>query len=517
MSADRPDTAGLVITQLHKHYGPTEILKGIDLHIRPGTVHALLGANGAGKSTLIKCISGSTPWSAGTVTLDGSVLSNLTPAAAQACRIATIHQHLSLIDSLSLSDNIFLGRELKTGPWIKRGEQRKVSRNLLRQFGVTESPDTLVSKIGAGHRQLVEITKAWAEGDIRVLILDEPTASLSSEESEVLFREVERMKSAGVCIIYVTHRLGEVFRLADDITIMRNGEVALTGSTRDVRPDRVIQALSGTPAHGATTPYPSESPAETVLTVDSLVGPRFGPVSLAARRGEIVGLFGALGSGRSSLLETMAGLYRPDSGRVLVNGSHYLARNPRDALAQRVAIIPGDRGQQGLWPSQSALFNALLPWLHTFSRWGLRSPRREHETYIQLADALEVTPPDPQVPVAQLSGGNAQKVLVSRWLHASNELDVLLIDEPTSGVDIRARAQIHAALRAATDQGLAVLMSSSDADELSQFADRVLVFDQGRIVAELRGETITPDALLQAAHQIEHHSAPSPHFPTRNP
>ncbi|MFC0527370.1 sugar ABC transporter ATP-binding protein [Phytohabitans kaempferiae] len=500
-------SAGLEVRGLTKSYGSTRILHGLDFAAGPGSVHALLGPNGAGKSTLIKCVNGVVGWEQGTITIDGAPLSGLTPGGARELGVATIHQHLSLIDSLTVAENIFLGREMRRGPWLRRRAQRVHAHDILGPFRMSHLVDAPVSSLGAGQKQLVEVAKALAQGETKVLILDEPTASLSGNESETLFGEIARLKAEGVSIIYVTHRLGEVFRIADQVTVLKNGHVELSEAINAVKPIDVYRALSATDGepndakrNGAGGPV--------ALAVQGLRGPRFGPVSLDVKKGEILGLYGALGAGRTSLLETLAGRYPSQDGSVQVNDQTITLRSINAAQRQGIALIPADRRRQGLWPSQSASMNALLPSLGRIARHGiLRRPGAERIAYAELADSLEIVPPHPDTEVSTMSGGNAQKVLVARWLAVMGSLQVLLVDEPTNGVDIRAREQIHKALVEAAAEGLAVVVSSSDAEELVAFADRVLIFDNGRVINQLTGADITEANLLAAAHQVEQFTA----------
>lgn len=352
-------TTGLRIRGLTKSYGANRVLSDLDLDVEAGTVHALLGHNGAGKSTLIKCVNGSTAWDAGQVTLSGIPLMPGSPAAAETAGIATIHQHLSLIDTLSIEQNIHLGREPRWGILCRTRAERRTASAIIGRLGLDVSPGVKVARLGAGQKQLVEIAKALSHSDVHVLILDEPTASLSSAESEVLFKEIAGLRASGVAIIYVTHRLPEVFRISDQVTVMRNGQVVLSAETATVGPREVIAALTGE----AHSPVQARTPAATLaaagqaagvgttggapgLVVDGLRGPRFGPVSFTVAPGELVGVFGSLGSGRTSLLQTLAGLHRPTAGSASIDGRALPRGGPRRRIRDGVVLIPGDRNGQ---------------------------------------------------------------------------------------------------------------------------------------------------------------------------
>ncbi|WBU37985.1 sugar ABC transporter ATP-binding protein [Homoserinibacter sp. YIM 151385] len=493
----------LTIASAAKSYGSFRVLHDIDLEVAPGEVHALLGPNGAGKSTLIKCIGGVQPFDAGDIRLDGEPLAPVSPSEAFELGIATIHQHLSLIGSLSVSDNIFLGSELRRGGLVARGEQRRRTQELLDRFGITTRPDALVSTLPVGVKQLIEIAKAWHRTDVRVLILDEPTSALAEDETLRLFVEIERMREAGARIIYTTHRLGEIYRIADRVTVVRDGGIALTGSTADVRPEQIVAAISGRDDLTAGPPSRAASGrVEPLLDVRGLTGPRFGPVDLAVGAGEIVGLYGVLGSGRSSILETLAGEHRPEAGSAELAGRPLpLRRSPADAIAAKLAFVPSDRAKQALWGSLAAADNMLMPSYRALATAGLRSAADERAAFDATAERLDLQPPDPRRPGGDFSGGNQQKIVLGRWLQ-DDELRLLVLDEPTQGVDVGARQKIYETCRELAASGTGVLFASSDADEVVRLADRVLVVDHGRVVAEYAGDAITEDALLRSAHEL---------------
>ncbi|GAB3398923.1 sugar ABC transporter ATP-binding protein [Schumannella luteola] len=493
----------LAISAASKSYGSFRVLHDIDFEVGPGEVHALLGPNGAGKSTLIKCLGGVQGFDGGTIDLDGEPLNATTPAAAFEAGVATIHQHLSLIDSLSVSDNIFLGREIPAGPLVAKARQRRETQQLLDQFGIPVSPTAVVGQLPVGIKQLIEIAKAWHRTDIRVLILDEPTSALAEDETLRLFSEIERLKAAGARIIYTTHRLGEIYRIADRVTVIRDGGVALTGPTSEIRPQQIVAAIAGTTtvdaAYGADVGTRRRD--ESALTVTGLSGPRFGPIDLDVRAGEIVGLYGVLGSGRSSLLETIAGRYSADAGDVTIGGRLRRNRRPSAAIRDGLAFVPSDRATQALWATRDASENMLMPSFGALASGTLRVARRERAAFAATAERLELQPPDPRRNGGDFSGGNQQKIVLGRWLQ-NDDLRVLVLDEPTQGVDVGARQKIYETCYQLAERGVAVLFASSDADEIVKLADRVVVVDQGRAIVELSGADITERALLSAAHEL---------------
>ncbi|WP_328787084.1 sugar ABC transporter ATP-binding protein [Streptomyces sp. NBC_00273] len=498
----------LTVRGLFKSYGAFTVLKGVDLDIAEGEVHALLGPNGAGKSTLIKCIGGSTNPDVGEMTLDGEPLTGLTPGRAFASGIATIHQHLSLIDVLSVSDNLFLGQEQTVAGVLNRRAQRAETKDLLTRFGLHVAPGARVGDLPMGTKQLLEIAKAWHRTEVKVMILDEPTASLSESETERLFIEVAKMKSQGARIVYTTHRLGEVFRIADRVTVLRDGVVALQEKVADVAPEQIVSVISGgagQPAASAASVAVSAlstASARVRLRLHALAGPRFGPLDLEVRAGEILGLYGVLGSGRSSLLETLAGRFTAVSGQMVVDGRPVAARTPAAALRHGIALVPSDRLRQALWGTRSAADNLLLPSYRSLAKAGVRRPARERQLFRASALRVDLQPLAANRNGSSFSGGNQQKLVLGRWLARADKLAVLLLDEPTQGVDVGARRQIYEVCRELADRGLAVVFASSDAEEVRQLAQRAVVMDRGCPIAELSGHDITEATLLRHAHQF---------------
>ena len=476
------------------------VLGGVDLTVCPGQVHALLGANGAGKSTLIKCLAGVVPFDGGTIELVGTPLEGLTPSKAFAQGIAVIHQHLSLIDVLTVVDNLFLGQEKTTGGLINRRVQRREARELLDRFQINVDLDARVGSLPMGTKQLIEIAKVWHHTDVRVLVLDEPTAPLSRSETRRLFAEVDRMRKFGARIIYTTHRLAEVFGLADEVTVLRDGQVILHDQTSAVTSGDLVASISGGLA--AATRRPASRVGAPVLTCSGLQGPRFGPIDLQVRAGEIVGLYGVLGSGRSSFLETLAGHLSADSGRVLVDDTPVPAGPPARKLRAGIALVPADRHRQAMWSTRAASDNILLPSLGRLSKFGLRSFAAERRAFEETATTVDLRPKDPRVRAFELSGGNQQKLVLARWLALADDLRLLLLDEPTQGVDVGARRKIYETCQALADQGLGVLFASTDAEEVSVLADRALVVDDGSVVAEFKGAELTERNLIERAHQF---------------
>ncbi|GAA4558935.1 sugar ABC transporter ATP-binding protein [Streptomyces collinus] len=491
-------TTNLRISGLTKSFGGVRALDGVDLTVPAGHVHALLGHNGAGKSTLIKCLGGAYPPDAGTIEVGGTSYTRLTPRESIASGVAIIFQTLSVVDALTVAENIFLGQEWTRHGRIDRRAQEEVAAGLLQRVAAKCSPRDRVSDLPMGQRQLVEIAKALSRS-ASVLVLDEPTAALSGAETDALAQRVEDLRTQGLAIVYVTHLLGEVERLADAVTVLRDGRVAhhatVSGQTRR----ELVEAIAGRPAQAvAKSPRPSAPPR---LVAEDLRGPGFGPVGLSVAEGERVGLFGLIGSGRTRILETLYGRRRATAGTIRVGDRTVAPARPADALAAGIALVPADRRAQGLFPSMTAQDNALLPSVKPLARLGVRALSSERRVFGALATAVGLRPARPRLPAGAFSGGNQQKLVLGRWINEARQVDVLLLDEPTQGVDVGARQEIYRVVSTlAAERGTAVLFASSDPEEIVALADRCLIVARGRIAGELSGAELTEQALLSAVH-----------------
>jgi len=491
---------GLEVRGLTKRYGGVTVLSGVDLAVGDGEIHALLGANGAGKSTLIKCVSGAVTPDAGTIRVGDHEVRSHSPRSARAAGVAVIYQDFSVAASLDVTENVFLGQELRRGPFVRRREQRRLTREWLARLGADLDPDAGVSLLSGAGLQLVEIMKALVS-EPRVLILDEPTAALTADEAATLADQCRRLRDTGLAIVYVTHRLGEVFELADRVTVLRGGEVALTARVAETTPAQLVDTIAGRTVSTDT----AEARAGTgppVLEVQGLVSAGIGPIDLEVRAGEVVGVYGLLGSGRTELLETVLGAQPRTGGEVRIDGRPVRYRRPAEAVADGVALVPSDRLRKGVFLTLPGADNVLLPTYRRFARFGfLRRRAAEGASFTALARRLALHPLTGAIPGRSYSGGNQQKLVVGRWL--STECRLLLLDEPTQGVDVGARSDLYASLRAVAAAGSAVVVTSSEPDELRQLADRVVVLTRGRAAAELPGAEATEGRLLELSHRGE--------------
>ncbi|MFC8660917.1 sugar ABC transporter ATP-binding protein [Streptomyces sp. NPDC057199] len=500
----------LRIRGLSKSFGGVRALDGVDLTVPAGQVHALLGHNGAGKSTLIKCLGGAFPPDAGTIEVGGISHPRLSPRESIAAGVAIIFQSLSVVDSLTVAENIFLGQEWTRYGTVHRRAQEEVAAGLLERVAASCSPRDRVAELPMGQRQLVEIAKALSRS-ASVLVLDEPTAALSGAESGALAERVEDLRTQGLAIVYVTHLLAEVERLADAVTVLRDGRVAhhstMSGYTRSELVDAIVGRPEPAPP-GTAEDKPADSapavPRVPRLTADGLRGPGFGPLEIGVGEGEIVGLYGLIGSGRTRILETLFGGRRASGGTVRVGERVVTPARPADALAAGIALVPADRRRQGLFPVLSAQDNALLPTIRPLARYGLRALGAERRVFDAMSRAVGLRPARPRLPAAAFSGGNQQKLVLGRWINEARGVDVLLLDEPTQGVDVGARQEIYQIVSALAEQrGTAVLFASSDPEEVVALAHRCLIVSAGRIVGELSGAELTEAALLSAVHDAD--------------
>ncbi|WP_206188138.1 sugar ABC transporter ATP-binding protein [Sanguibacter sp. HDW7] len=466
-----------------KTFPGARALGGVDLDVRPGEVHCLLGQNGAGKSTLIKVLAGAHQPDEGEIEIDGEVVALPNPVAALRLGVATMYQELDVVDGLSVAENVFLGHELASAGLTRRGELRTRTAEILARLGHPEiRPGREVGTLSAAGKQVVSMARALSRG-ARVIVMDEPSAVLDTEEVDNLFRVVAELTAAGVAVVYISHRLEEIRRIGHRITVLKDGRTVATGLEVAATPTReLIRLMTGREVERVFPDRPSEvlEGAPVLEVADLALAGVFEGVDLTIRPGEVVGLAGLVGSGRSEILETIYGARRATRGTVRVDGQPLRRGSVRRAVAAGIGLCPEERKSQGLLLDEPVYRNITLSTFTRTSRAGFLDERAERrEARAQIAD-LDLRPADPERDARTLSGGNQQKILLGRWLlHGCR---VLLLDEPTRGVDVGARAEIYALVRRLTAQGTAVLVVSSEIEEVLGLADRVLVIAEGRVV-----------------------------------
>ncbi|MFG1923109.1 sugar ABC transporter ATP-binding protein [Cryptosporangium sp. NPDC048952] len=485
---------------LSKSYAGTVAIDGVDLEIRAGEIHALCGHNGAGKSTVVRLLSGQESPDGGTIVVDGDPVELKTRRDAQTAGVALVDQELSVVPSLTVGENLLLGD--RDAGWLnRRGAQRRRARQVLDALGLTHvRPEQPLSTLGLGERQLVEIARALGQR-ARLVILDEPTATLTDVESEHVYAAVRSVAAAGCAVLFVSHRLGEVLALCDRVTVMRDGAVVTTNDAAELTVPTLIRHMLGEAPE--TAPRSRAESGDTVLELASVRVPdRFGALSLRVRSGTIYAIAGQLGSGASDVLRGLAGLVPAMAGDVTVGSTRLRLADPVAAARSGIAFASNDRKSEGLFLDRSTAVNLLATRIPALSRFGLVGPRRWTETESRMAELCGFSDRQLGQPVGRLSGGNQQKAFVGRSLERPGTR-VLLLDDPTRGVDVGGRSAVHRLIREAAARGVAVVFSSTELDELVDLADVVLTMYQGRLVAR-HSSGVPGDVLLyEMTHGVE--------------
>ncbi|MFC4846235.1 sugar ABC transporter ATP-binding protein [Hephaestia sp. GCM10023244] len=490
--------------RVSKLYPGVQALDGVDFEVHAGAVNVLIGENGAGKSTLMKIIAGVEQPSAGRLMLDGEEVHFADPAAAARAGVCMVFQELNLFANLSIAENVFIGRErCRLGIDIDRGSEIERTRELLERLDHPLDPRALVSSLTIGQQQIVEIARALAQ-DARVLILDEPTSALSAAEAETLFAVIAELKARGVAIVYISHRLEELKRIGDYVTVLRDGHLVATAAMADVDVPWIVRQMIGRDAPARADAAPCCTSGGEVLAVTDLVLPRerggftVDHVSLTVGAGEIVGIYGLLGAGRTELLESIMGCRRDATGSIRIAGAEISARDVTDRMAAGVALVPEDRRRAGFVQSFSVAHNLTIASLGRFARWCTLDRRREATAVRGSIGDLAIKVAGPETMVTTLSGGNQQKVVIGKALLTRPR--VLLLDEPTRGVDVGAKTEQYRLIRHLAEEGLGVLFATSELDELTALATRVLVMCEGKITLDLPCDAADHDSITAAAN-----------------
>jgi ribose transport system ATP-binding protein len=496
-------------SNIHKSFGGVRALDGVSLDIRAGEVHGLVGANGAGKSTLIRILAGLEHPEAGAITIDGQAVAIENPQAASRHGLSFIHQELALVPRMSVVENIMLGAPKRTRfgmvDWTRvAGEVEPIARRV----GIGFPLATPISSLSTAERWLVSICRALVRQS-RLIVMDEPTASLSVHEAGRLYAIVREVSKSGVAVLYVSHRLDEILDLCNRITVFRDGRSVMQMPRDRLTRRGLVEAIVGGPVPEVVAHAAVPRDAEIALSLENVRrAPRVRGVSFDLHRGEVLGLAGLVGAGRSELVRIVFGADRPDSGGMAIDGRPYAPRTPAAAMRAGVGLVPEERRSEGLVLLKSVAFNLGLANLDKLKPAGglpLISKRRRASLAEEMVRRLRIKAPDIETPVGRLSGGNQQKVVIGKWL--ARQPRVLILDEPTRGVDIGARSEIHRLIRALATGGVSVIVISSEAEELPELCDRVLVMVEGRIGQALTGSEITRNAIVQASY-AGHDEAP---------
>lgn len=486
----------LEIEHLTKRYPGVVALNDVTMSIEQGKIHALMGENGAGKSTMIKAIAGAIQPEEGTITIEGVKYDKLTPSVARKAGIGVIYQEFNLVPSLSVAENIFLGEPVGKNPFLPDfGEMERRSEEILHDLGVKINVKHLVSELSTAQQQLVEIAKAMVQ-NCKLLIMDEPSASIPVAEVENMFRIVRQLKERGVTVLYISHRLDEIFDLCDQISILRDGQYIVTKEVKDVSRGDLIRYMVGRELT-ETHPERHAQIGEKVLEVKNLCGNGDFHIDLTLHKGEVLGLAGLVGAGRTELAKMICGDVRPTSGEIWVKGKIQNFSAVSDAVKAGIALIPEDRKIEGLFMDYSIGWNVPSMSFKRLSKHGIVNMADQQALTDYYVDALRIKTPSTEQKARNLSGGNQQKVVVARALAAN--ADILIFDEPTRGIDVGAKQEIYKIMNELAEEGKAIIMISSDMEEILGMSDRIAVLYEGRKTGELTKEEFSQSRVLELA------------------
>ena len=485
----------LEMLEIDKSYPGVQALRNVQLRVRPGEVHALVGENGAGKSTLMKILAGAESMDSGRILVDGSEVLIDSPHKAQSLGISIIYQEFNLVPQLGAAENIFLGREPTHFGFVDFAKEYAESRALLERLGITLDLDTPISRLSVAQQQMVEIAKALSV-NAKIIAMDEPSATLTLHELESLFKLIHTLKTQGVSIIYISHRLEEIFEVCDRVTVLRDGEWIDTCDISEVNRESIIEMMVG---RKITDEFPKEkiTPGKEILRVEGLSRGFVRDVSFSVHEGEIVALTGLVGAGRTEIARMIFGADQPQSGRIFLDGNPVDVRSPRNAIDRGICLLTEDRKNQGLILGMRVRENVTLPSLKDFCTWAFVRTNKERARVSEFVDDLRIKTPSVEEVVQNLSGGNQQKVVLAKWLLTRAKL--IIFDEPTRGIDVGAKREIYTLMGRLLKQGLGILMISSELPEVLGMADRVLVMAEGRIQGELSRQEATQEKIMDLA------------------
>lgn len=494
----------LSVCGICKHFGGIQALKNISFEIAAGEIHALVGENGAGKSTLVKIITGIEQADDGHILYDGTRLNFSNSMMARENGVIAVYQDPKLFPNLDIAENVFMGIH----PRSRRGTvdwktMYRKTKEILNWLEADLDPHTLVASLSIAEMQYVEFARAMFAGNERLLILDEPTAALSPQEAEKVFQIVRRLKAKGVSIIYISHRLEELFGFADSITIMRDGEYVTTQRTDEISQEQVVKYMVGraiNDLYGQKEIHSIVDPSKPLLRVENLCSEgEFADISFVVHPGEIVGMAGLVGAGRTEIAKALFGDLGIHSGKLSIDGKECIPKSPKSMIDNGLVYIPEDRETEGLIPDLSVIQNMTLPALLQNTRMGIVDREKELKLYDQYKSQFQIKSSSPNIKVSSLSGGNRQKVVLSKWM--ASEPKIIILDEPTHGIDVGSKAQVHEVMKQLASEGIGILMISSDLPEILRMSDRILVVSHGRLVKTMDNDNVTQEEIMMYATQ----------------
>lgn len=489
----------LVMKDIVKTFPGVKALKGVQLNVKYGEIHALMGENGAGKSTLMKTLIGIHPPTSGQIYFEGNLIENYSTADALKMGIAMIHQELSPVEHRSIMENIWLGREPKTKlGLIDHKKMYEMTKEVLKEIDFNEDPKTLMANLTVANVQMIEIAKALSY-KAKLIIMDEPTSALTNKEIEQLFSIMRKLKENGKSIIYISHKLDEIYAITDKITVYRDGEYIGTGATKDIEISQLIKMMVG---REVDEMFPKEicEIGDVKLEVKGLsCGSKFQNVSFNVRKGEILGIAGLVGAGRTEVIETIFGIRTKTDGQVYIDGKEVNIQTPRDAIANKMALLTEDRRSTGIFPMLTVFQNTIMANIKKYVRKnGLLNHKQAIDDTNEYVNAIKIKTPSIYQKIENLSGGNQQKVLVARWLLTDPE--ILFLDEPTRGIDVGAKSEIHRLITRLAGQGKSIIMVSSELPEVMGMSDRIVVMHEGKVTGIVENnKDLTQEELMRYA------------------
>jgi ABC-type sugar transport system ATPase subunit len=485
----------LSLENITKRYPGVLALDNVSMSFLEGEVHALLGENGAGKSTLIKAVAGAIEIDSGTIQINGQEYPKITPSLSRSLGVEVIYQEFNLVPALSVAENIYLCEKIGNSILFSAGAIEAKAAAVLDRFGVNIDPRSPVQDLSIAEQQIVEIAKAVSK-NVKILIMDEPSAPLSVTEVELMFKIINQLKQKGATVIYISHRLEEVSQVSDRVSVMRDGCYVATKSTTDTNRQELISLMVGRELK-ESYPRRKNPPGETALEVKHLTGNGNRDISFSVRKGEILGVSGLVGAGRTELAQLLFGAAHIEQGEILIDGNPVGIKSPSDAIDHKIGFLTEDRKGQGLFLEMAVKWNISFPIVKRISRYGVVNTRVEDSIANKYKDRINIKTPSLQQQVINLSGGNQQKVVLAKALAA--ESDVLIFDEPTRGIDVGAKQEIYHLMTELADNGIAILMISSDMEELLGMSDRIIVMCEGELAGEVQRERFDQQHILDLA------------------